>query len=162
MIAEKVGRSLVHVSNILNLEQAEDLRQKVLFRLREKALEDIPNQLEAIAVQATRRVKQILDSDELFEKSPFAVAQLGMKVMEGTGKLSKRADAGIMPGTNIIVQGGNVVLSSKRSEQLFEGLEKADSAKMLHSGGVPLIVNGKPQTGELVTNEKKNGNQSSR
>lgn len=129
MIALETGYTPVHISNILNLEQAEEFRQQLLERMRQKALVSIPDTLDYIAQKTVQRLKEVIDDDNRFETSPFAVIDRGMDVLKGLGHL-KGGGNGAPVGQTINV--GTMVVSSTQADNLAEALRKADEVRKLH------------------------------
>jgi hypothetical protein len=121
-----VGFTIQHIYNILNLEEAEKIRTALLERMREKTVESIPTQMEYIATKTLSRLRSVVDSDDLFEKSPFAVIDRGLKVAEGLGHF--RAGKATDGGTHIEKA---IILTGDRATQFAEGLEKANEVKLL-------------------------------
>jgi hypothetical protein len=76
-----------HVSNVLNLPQAKELKDKILAKMRERTLEDVPTLLKKVAQKTAERLDTLINDDELFAKSPLAIIDRGMEVMKGTGYL---------------------------------------------------------------------------
>lgn len=127
-IAEKTGFTKQHVSNILNLPQAEQLQAKIVERMRERALTDIPSVLNRVAEKAAERLEKMINNDELFEKNPFAVIDRGMDVIKGLNHLkSKAPEQG-----NTTVNGNAVILNLRDVDEIAAGLEKLAEVKRLH------------------------------
>ena len=127
MIALQTGYTTVHVSNILQMDEAEDLRQLCLTKMRERAVEKSTNidaKLEEAAVLATKRIIEVLKDDSLVEKSPFAVFDRSMEVLKGRGNLKSGQALG-NGGTNIERA---VFINGPAAEKLSEGMSKADLA----------------------------------
>lgn len=86
-IAKLLNYTTVHVSNVLNLPLAKELKQKIMDRMRERTLEDVPSILQNVARKTAERLQTIVNDDELFAKSPFAVIDRGLDVLKGVGHL---------------------------------------------------------------------------
>ncbi len=126
-IAEMFGYTVQHISNIVQCPQAKLTRGKVLEQLSKSAIEKVSNDLELLAVQAKKRIAQVLYNDELFERSPFAVVDRGIAVLKGVGKLKTEDEAA--RGIRI---NKAVIFTSDDAKAVREALSKADEAKLLH------------------------------
>ena len=130
-IANSVGFTPVHVSNILNLPQATELMERIVAKMREKSLTDIPSTLQRIAEKTAVRLEKVLDNEDLFEKSPFAVIDRGMDVLKGLNHLKGGGNGA--PGSVTHVHGNAMIVSSDQADALSEGLRKRNEVKRLHS-----------------------------
>lgn len=125
-IAETLRYTPEHVSNVLNLPQAKELKDKILARMRERTLEDVPSILKKIAQKTAERLQTIVDDDELFAKSPFAVIDRGLEVMKGVGHLKGggNGSAGVTNQQNNFFNG----IPPALLEQLNGGMKAANKA----------------------------------
>lgn len=127
-IAEQMGFTTVHVSNILNLPQAVALAEKLHARLRENVEMNVPQVLSEISTKALERVKAFVSNDTLFEKNPFAVVDRSMRILENT-VLQKAVN----PTSPLNIDRSNVlVLSPAQQDSVSEGLKKLQEIKQLH------------------------------
>lgn len=131
-IATIVGFTPVHVSNILNLPQATELMERIVAKMREKSLTDIPSTLQRIAEKTAVRLERVLDDEKLFEQSPFAVIDRGMDVLKGLNHL-KGGGNGSGTGNVTHVHGNAMIVSSDQADALSEGLRKRNEVKRLHA-----------------------------
>lgn len=134
-IGNALGYSKQHVSNVLNLEQAEVLRQELIGRMREVAMNDIPARLHEITVKTVDRLHRMVHNDDLFEKSPFAVIDRGLEVVKGLGHL-KHGNSDQVPGSLVHV-GGNAIITlpDALGQRIAEGLEQTMRARELNPPG---------------------------
>lgn len=139
-IAANVGFTPVHVSNILNLPQATDLMERIVAKMREKSMVDIPNTLQRIAEKTALRLESVINDDDLFEKSPFAVIDRGMDVLKGLNHLKGGGNGS--PGNTTIVNGNAMIVSSDQADALSEGLRKRNEVKRLHAAEVKVEPDG--------------------
>src|SRR5690606_39878928 len=86
-IGERLGYTKEHVSNVLNLAQAEQLREEIQKRMREEAYQDLPKRLNEIAAKTVERMHMLVHNDDIFERSPFQVIDRGMDILKGLGHL---------------------------------------------------------------------------
>lgn len=128
-IATVLGLTPVHVSNILNLPRAQELKEKLEQLIREKMEVNIPDTLEYIARKTTERLKSVLDNDDLFEKSPFAVIDRGMDVLKGLNHLKGGGN-----GSGPINVERAIIVSGTNAEALVAGFDKADEARRINAG----------------------------
>jgi hypothetical protein len=122
-----------HVSTILNLPQAQELKKKLEAKLREKMEVNIPDTLDYVARKGAERLKSMVDNDELFEKSPFAVIDRAMDVMKGLNHL-KGGGNGSGPGAINVERA--IIVSGAAGSQLVEGFSKADEARRINGSPV--------------------------
>lgn len=126
MIASETGYTPEHVSNILNLDYAEELRSAILAKMRDVNLKTIPDKLENVTNKAIERVQAVIEDDELFYNNPFQVVDRSLRLLEGAGHLKKNVPA----GTNIERA---IIINGETASNLFEGLAKADQARKLNA-----------------------------
>lgn len=127
VIANKVGKTPQHVSNILNLPEAQKRQLELLEKLKKNIDVSIPDTLEYVAQKTTERLKALVDNDELFEKSPFAVIDRGMDVLKGLSHLRGGGN-----GSGPTVNGNVIILPVGVAQNLNDGLSKADEAVRMH------------------------------
>jgi hypothetical protein len=130
-IGQQLGYTKEHVSNVLNLEKAEELRVLLLSKMRERAVIDIPSRLTQIAEKTVERIQSVIESDELFEKSPFAVIDRGMDVLKGLGHLRGGGNGAPLP-TPIMQQNNFIGMSPELMEKFAGGLDVANQARELN------------------------------
>lgn len=120
-----------HVSNILNLDEAAVFRKQVLDKMRERSMMDIPEQMERLKGNIVKRLNEAMTDDVLFQDSPFALLDRGIRVLEGSKVLDKGGAV-----TNVQVNNQNnstMVLPTESANTLIEGLRKADEVKRVHA-----------------------------
>lgn len=90
-IAERMGYTAVHISNILNTKQAEVILGVIEHRMRNKHIDvkekSIEERFEALATKAVKRCEDVINDDELAEKSPFGVFDRSIKFLRAVGKI---------------------------------------------------------------------------
>jgi hypothetical protein len=149
-IGDRLGYSKQHVSNVLNLEQAEVLRNQLIQRMRDAAMQDIPTRLHEIAVKTVDRIHRLVHSDEVFEKSPFAVIDRGMEVVKGLGHLKHGNTE--HPVGGITVHGNAVIgMPDALGQRIADGLEKAHEARALNPPKQLTNGDSKRETGTPVS-----------
>lgn len=134
-IAENLQFTPEHVSTILNLPEAKALMEKLQTKLRERIVLNIPEVLDDVAQMAVKRLKQVMESDELFEKSPFAVIDRGMDVLKGLNHLRGGGNgAPVLPPPGTVTNIGVVNITPGQKSDITMGLEKIAEVRQLHSG----------------------------
>jgi hypothetical protein len=126
-IALELGYTKEHVSNVLNLPQAEELKDKLAAKMREKTL-SIPETLQYVAEKTADRLRKLVDNDEVFEKHPFAVIDRGMDVLKGLSHLKGGGNGGNTTNVN----GPVFMVPANNAQNLFDGMAKADEALRLN------------------------------
>lgn len=133
-IAQNLGFTPEHVSVILNQPQATELAAKLQSKLRKDIEENIPETLAYVAQKTASRIKEVIDDDELFRRSPFAVVGMGMDILKGIGHLKHgNSGNGGDGGGNGMVVHGTVIIAQGQKTDILEGLEKVAEVKRLHS-----------------------------
>jgi hypothetical protein len=134
-IAKILSFTPEHVSTILNLPQAQELKLKLEAKLREKMEVNIPETLDYVARKTADLMKKVVDNEQLFEKSPFAVIGMGMDVMKGLNHLKGGGNGSNGP---INVERA-IIVSGAAGSQLVEGFTKADEARRINASPVTII-----------------------
>jgi hypothetical protein len=129
-IAKLFGYTPQHVSNIVNCPEAAITRGRLLEQLNARSVEKLSASLETLAVQAKKRLAQVLYDDDLFERSPFAVVDRGLTVLAGVGRLKTKAEASKMNVERAII------FTSDDAKAIQESLKKADIARKLHAEAI--------------------------
>lgn len=126
-IAAEVGFTKEYVSVILNLDAADELREMILAKMREKNISTITENMDYVANKTLQLMRKAVDSEELFEKSPFALINMGLEAVKGLGHLRK-GEAG---GVNVEKA---IILTGSITDTLTEGLQKANEVMKLNAG----------------------------
>jgi hypothetical protein len=131
VIAEKLNITKEFVSQILNLPQALELTEKIRVKIREKMEDGITENLYIATKQAAKRVRQVLENDETFAKSPFAVTGLAIDVLKGMNHLKGGGNGALGNGeTNI----GALIINQGQKSDILDGLAKVKEVRQLHAG----------------------------
>ncbi len=131
-IALMIGMTPEHISTILNLPRAQELKLQLERAMRDRMLTNIPDTLEYIARKTTERLKSIVDNDDIFDKSPFAVVRMGMEVMKGVGHLKGGGNGAPQAPSTISIQNA-VFANGEVVNGLLSGLNKADEARRINA-----------------------------
>jgi hypothetical protein len=132
-IAATLSMTPEHVSTILNLPHAIELRLRMEAALREKMEENIPDILEYVSRRTALRLKQVLDDDDIFMKAPLAIIDRGLEVMKGMSHLKGGGNGAPVGGT--VVHGNAIIIPQSQAAGLIAGITKADEARRIH--GLP-------------------------
>jgi len=116
-----------HITNICNCPEALQIKQKRSEQLREGQTLTIQDRLEQLKHKALNRVERIIENDEIFDKSPFAVVDRAFKVLE-LGKPSTTNGGLINNNFN-----NTLVISEEAARILADGTNKANEVKALFS-----------------------------
>lgn len=133
VVAEKTGFTKEHVSNILNLPQAEELRERIIKAMEKQATTDIPNALQRIAEKTVQRLETLVNDDEKFKDSPFAIIDRGMDVLKGLNHLKGGGNGAPVQGGNTF-NGPTIIVPASQVQNLIDGMSKADEVMEIHSG----------------------------
>lgn len=134
-IAEILGYTKEHVCVILSRPPALELQTKLQDALRTRMLVNIPETLDYVARKTVERLKQVVDSDDLFEKSPFAVIDRGMDVLKGLNHLKGGGNGANGNGTINVERA--IIVGGQASANLFEGFTKSDEARRINASPTP-------------------------
>ena len=130
-IAQEMKYTPVHVSNVLNLPQAKELRDKILLRMRERTMTDIPTLLAQVAQKTAERLQILVNDDEKFEKSPFAIIDRGLDVIKGLGHLKGGGNGAPQAPHN--QQNNFFNIPSQLLDRLNLGMAASDKAMEIHA-----------------------------
>lgn len=132
-VGKRFGYTKEHISNILTTPQAKKLREIINERLREKNLETFGERYGALNAKALERVEKVMESDDMFEKSPLAIFDRAITVLKATGAVKGEQTGGGLT-VNLPQNSRTMILSESMAEGLRDSLKKADEVKELHSG----------------------------
>lgn len=139
-IAKRMGYTPVHVSNVLNLEKAEELRNKLMEAMRASTVKSVEELMEKAGRKTVERLNEVLEDSDRFAstQSALAIIDRGMEVLKGLGKLkgAKTVD----PNAAISVGGNAIIFQGSAVDEIGEGLRKANQVRDLH----PIAVVPKP------------------
>ena len=150
-IGDALGYTKEHVSSILNQPEADEIRDAFLAKMRQTELENVPETLSRIAEKTASRLLTLVNSDEVFEKSPFAVIAAGMDVVKGLGHLRGGGNGAPVP----MVTGGStsitnyIGMSDELMQKMLGGLDVANQAREINK-------HADFTTAELASNTKPN------
>lgn len=118
-----------HITNICNTPEAKLLQQDLVQKIRTNRTQTVHERLAEIQHKAVDRIAALMEDDEKFEASPFAVVDRAFKVLD-TAKPSGSAAGTLNVGQAFI-------MTEEAAKILREGTEKADQAKLLYVDSKP-------------------------
>lgn len=133
-IAENLKFTPEHVSTILNLPEGKALTDKLHAKLRANIEINIPDVMSEVAQLAAKRVKALMEDDELFRKSPFAVVDRGLDVLKGLSHLRGGGNGAPVPAGGSVTNIGTVIVTQNQKSDILDGLQKVAEVKALHGG----------------------------
>lgn len=128
-IAQTLGFTPEHVSSILNTPRGIDLAAKLQEKLAANIESSVPDELAQIGKQAIKRLKTLMDDDEIFQKSPFAVVDRGMDVLKGLRHLVPGGNGAAIQAGGNVTNIGQVVLSAQQHSDILDGLQQIKQIK---------------------------------
>jgi hypothetical protein len=141
-IAEKFGKTPQTVCNILNSTQGQVHKKIIAYNLQQQQVENVVARMEGVSTKFMRRIEQVADDDELFEKAPFAVVDRGLAIIKSLGHLKggSPTDGGNNGGSTTI---NNTqindnrrtvnIISEKAAQDLRDAIRFSDAANAMHS-----------------------------
>lgn len=121
-LAERYKVTPQTVSNIVNCEQGKIKIRAAQERVRETMIRSIPQRMGDIAEKFVSRIEEFAADDTLYEKSPFAVIDRGMKFMQGTKLLSSTDSVNNSPSASL------PAVSEKAMDRLSVALERINES----------------------------------
>lgn len=110
-----------HVSNILNTEQAKQLRTIINQKWVDKLTSTLPDTLTKLQVNALNVISRVLESEEVIKKNPIALLKESIAVLKGTGLMKNDATVINNNNTNTPVSGMSDALLSTIADALESG-----------------------------------------
>ena len=120
-----------HITNICNTPEAQRILTGNIDNIRKRTNDEIQLKLSELQKKAIRRVEQIIESDDHFRDSPFAVVDRAFKVLDmGVGKKETQPVGGTFGNTLI---GNALIMTPEAAQIMAEGTKKADEARRLYA-----------------------------
>lgn len=123
-IAALVDMHPVQIGNILRSNMAKSVIDNLTTKIRRNTASGVTARLEALRETAVRRVEECLTNDELAEKNPHAMANMGINFLKGIGSLSD--------GSNTVKH--QLALAPEFASSLAAALAESNTVKQLHTG----------------------------
>lgn len=124
-----------HVSNVLNTTNGRIIYRHMADNVKKHVEATIPDRLTAIAHKTIERIEEMINDDDLFKKSPFAVIDRGMKVAASTGHIKEESNGSGDRKPAMMMTGEGV-------KALVEAIQVSDKARSLNKELLPAqIVN---------------------
>lgn len=143
-IACLFGYTEVQVSNILNSAQGKIIKGAITDKILTETQAEIPKQMNAAAVLAARRIRDLLENDSIAEKHPLAMADRALKVLSALGHIKGEGSSG-----NVQINKATFfsALSEEAADRIASALEKSKEASELHGKVGVEVVEGEYKTG---------------
>jgi hypothetical protein len=129
-IAEAMGYTPQHVSNILRTPEA----NRISNNMRERSQKTMADDLQLITEAAIKNVKHVIvDNAETYQlEAPFKLLDRSITFLKGIGKLQN-------DGGNTNIQ-NNLILPESYRKQLTEGIDKLKEVWTINGGPDPKVA----------------------
>lgn len=132
-LAVKYNFTPQHISNIINTEEAREIKRQYVAAVRQGSLDLMETQYGEIVSRSVLNIHTVLHRDDLTQNHPFSQFDRSISALKGLGKLQEEAKAGVINQTNI--QNNNtMIITSDDESKIIAGLNKLEQIKLLHSG----------------------------
>jgi tRNA(Arg) A34 adenosine deaminase TadA len=128
-LAKKYSFTPQHISNILNTEQARQIKAQYVAAIRQGSLDLMEKQYGEIVTKSVENIHTILGNDTLREKNPYSHFHASITALKGLGKLQEEAKAGVVNNTQI---NNTMIINSTQESKIIAGLDKLEQIKLLH------------------------------
>jgi hypothetical protein len=132
-IAQKLGFTPEFVSNILNLDESKQRMKEFVDRLKSQNNVDVVEMAAKVTGKSLERLSSMLENDETFNKSPFALIDRGLRVSEMMMKKGVTEN----PGTSVHIHNGEgastMVITPGEENNLMNALRKSQEVKKLNA-----------------------------
>lgn len=137
MIAQELGYTKEHVSTILNMPEAEEMRIMVLGKMRGTVVKSVTDNLKEIVEKGAKLLNDSFDDPEIVKKSPFQLIDRSLDVMKGLGHLRGGGN-----GSSVTVNNtqNNLVVSPEVADDLASALQAAKRVRELGAGPAETIT----------------------
>lgn len=120
-----------HISNIVNTPEAKAFSEQCIAKIRGDFQETVSDRIAKAQQRALDRIENVLNNDDIFEASPFAVVDRSLRLLQ----LSKHSTGG-EGGQIANTINNNFLLTADAAKIIREGTDKADEVARLYSGDV--------------------------
>lgn len=132
-LAERYNYTPQQISNILNTPQADIIKKLAIERLRKNTLATVEQRLDGLKLKVVEKLELMLTDPQYFERSPFAVIDRGMKVLEKLGTQIPTIDpSSPTHNGNITVNGNMYVMPNESVDKMTKALDKLQEVKRIH------------------------------
>lgn len=130
-IGKIVGFTEVHVGNILRSRFAKVIKLKMYEDLREDVSKTITNNIADSAILAARRIKAVLENEELAEKHPLSIFDRSLQVLKATKHVAGGENNAQVSG-NVNFNGKtNILITTEAAKQLKDAIQKSDEGRKM-------------------------------
>jgi hypothetical protein len=131
-LAQKYNLTPQHISNILNTEQAREIKRQYVLAIRQGSLDLMEKQFGEITTKAVDNMHNILHRDDLTLNHPFSQFNASVTALKSLGKLQEDSKPGTVNNTQI--NNTTMIVTSEQESKIIAGLDKLEQIKQLHSG----------------------------
>jgi predicted transcriptional regulator len=135
-IAKMLGFSKEYVSMILNLDESKKRMAEFLEKLKVNNDVNVTEVSERVVGKTLKRLESLLDNEEAFEKSPFAIIDRGLRLSEAIMKKGIDTLPGNSGGVHIHNHGegsSTMIVTPETDDSLKAALRKAQNVRSLSS-----------------------------
>lgn len=137
-IANEYDYTPQQVSNILNSTQGKVLKKIIAFNLQQQREQSIGERMGNVADKFMKRIEEVAEDDELFEKAPFAVIDRGLTILKSLSHLKGGSESpnGGSPTVNNVQINNNqrvTVIGEKAAQELRDAIRFSDEVNALHT-----------------------------
>ena len=137
-IADQFKYTPQQVSNILNSTQGKVLKKIIAYNLQQQREQSIGDRMSNVADKFMKRIEEVAEDDELFEKAPFAVIDRGLTILKSLSHLKGGSESPSSGSSTVInAQINNnqrvTVIGEKAAQELAEAIKFSDEVRALHT-----------------------------
>ena len=120
-----------HISNIVNTPEAKAFNEQCVAKLRGDFQETVSERITKAQQKALDRIENILNDDDIFEASPFAVVDRSLSLLR-VGGVRSNGEGGQVANTI----NNNFLLTADAARIIREGTDKADEVARLYADDI--------------------------
>lgn len=142
VLADKYGFTIVHISNILNTEQARKIKEEAIATIRRNSMHVMEHKMSVIADAALDNIEKVIcdEATKLAIDSPLAIFDKSLAFLKGVGKLANEGSPTTIDNSTKIQQ-NFLTMSSEQKETFDKGLDKALNAIEKYKGLQGVSIN---------------------
>lgn len=130
-LAVKYNFTPQHISNIINTEQARQIKAQYVAAIRQGSLDLMEKQYGEIVSRSVQNMHTVLHREDILQSHPFSQFDRSISALKSLGKLQEEAKAGIVNNTQI---NNTMIISSDDESKILKGIDKLEQIKLLHKG----------------------------
>lgn len=129
-LAKKYNFTPQHISNILNTEQARQIKAEYVAAIRQGSLDLMEKQYGEIVERSVKNVHTVLHRDDILQSHPFSQFDRSITALKSLGKLQEEAKAGTVHNNTQI--NNTMIITNQQESAIVKGLDKIEQIKLLH------------------------------